>query len=1444
MVTAVASFLVLSFVVMTGAARADLTPVEQGVPAAPWIESTLRGRELVERSGPDGGPHDGNWQVKLCGSNSEHDVISQTVILPVGAASANLSFWYSIKATGNSQDDAPLDSFFVEIPDIDGKHLRVLRSFTSADQTSQWTQSPSLPLDDFIGQVIVVTFNATTNKTKPTFFFLDDVSLTFLPTNVHTMSFAYVIPRTGCLLGGGDFKKRFLSGIVPVEVLAASSDGVSSLSLTLDGQMIGTTSSSQLIVDVDTSTLSPGEHMLEAQATSTLGITSTCPAPITPLPLLRNGDFEEDLASPSAMWFKDDVMTSTNSPVFAAGSLLPAYSGSHVARFGGVANTANSLNQLISFPLQGGIATITFYARVYSDRTTTQDVDHLTVSITNPYGGADPVSLVTLSNLNRSPLALSTGGGFTLYRFDIDLAATGLAGTIGQLSFNSQTAGGNGTTSFFVDAVGFTVTAPPDPATTSVIVRKPMADNLASGTSPFIPVDLPTLKLFGAGIVSEYESYYVAKVATANLSSFVSSASNYYVEPSPDFDRVRVNGYDFASGSTPTGLPTNLTIDDYSSATGLYLVQLAGPARWEWEAALRSVGSSVEYLSENSYIVRASPSRAQFLGYRPFVRSATVYQPAYKVLNGLLSESGAFQILVELDGGIDLTNARAILESINGGPIFYENTGPFRTTALTISPFDLPTIASLPEVLWIERPIGPELSDEGIALSVAGKVTNNGKLPTSPGTYQNWLNAAPTATPPGLGFCTPSCPNGAATPGCPSYPNVTSCFDYRPFAQVAMFDSGIDINYCGQYDEFCASALSGPPAGTTCNTTTCSWTKTIYKTYPNDFSISTFNRHPDLCNLKQNHQIKFDCMKDPGRTPQNLCQGGTNGTFFYGDYCAHGTATASILAGDPNAGTGLAYTTCVGSDCTEKGFYFGSGVAPSADILEFKINGFVTSDTATASCTRTFDPTPDHWQSYYKSVCGGSGLNQPCNTGIRFANNSWNNYPKQGVTPVPADIWAYTAYSKKFDQLVRNCGETNDLAKPMVIVFAAGNIDQANLRASDGQRNTDKTTWTQYVVAPATAKNVISAGSADGYRSITTDPDFSDQVLCGPADGFTNVYDASGQGVQAVQGQTGASGRYKPDLLAPTTRESVAFTRRFVSAFGTNSCVSKPRIISGSTSYYEGGMYTRFPATSGAAPAVTGAAVLLRAWMIRNLGSSHDPSPAMIKAILTAHAADIQGGSASDFTRGSYFSYPGHTATKLPFRPNPEEGWGRVELASYPGADTPIAPSMFDSTVASSFFDEDHATTPTRRFVKSSATSLKTWSKYFVVQDPSKEVLIALAWTDAPGTENSANPAVNNLDLRLVDSNPVSSTSKILAASQPVYRQGNRMTGGYSIAYTTIPSPDVVNNVEIIRVGVGGIINNDFYLNVTPTSVTMPGVPGLDGSYPNQDWALYVYNAR
>jgi len=1384
-----------SFVMMAGA---ELTPVElllnggfeQGVPSAPWAESTLRGRELVERSGPDGGPHDGNWQAKLGGSNNEHDVISQMVILPIGAASASLSFWYSIKSTGNAQDDAPLDSLSVEIRDIDGNLIRVLKTLTSADQTSGWTHSSTLPLNDLIGQVFAVTFSATTNKTKPTFFFVDDVSLTFLPSgSPGQMSFAFINPRTGCLGGGGRIPPE-VAGIVPVEVVAASTDGVSSLSLTLDGQMIGTTSSSHLIVDVDSSLLSSGSHTLEAVGTSTLGTTGRCPAPITPLPLLRNGDFEEALTSPSAMWFKDDVMSSENAPVFAAGALLPAYSGSNVARLGGAPNRADSLNQLISFPLQGGIATLTFYSRVASDRTTIQDVDHLTVSITNPYGGGDPVSLVTLSNLNRSPLALSTGGGFTLYRFDIDLAATGLAGTIGQLTFNSQTAGGNGTTSFLIDAVGFTVTAPPDPVTTSVTIWKPMTESPATGTSPFLPVDLTTLKSFGAGIVSEYESYYVGKVATSNLSTFLSNASAYYVEPSPDFDRVRVNGYDFTSGSAPPTTPANLTITDYSGPTGLYVVQLAGPARWEWEQALRAIGTPVEYLPENGYIVRSSPSRAQFLRYRPFVKSTTVYQPAYKVLNSLLSQGGAFQVLVQLDGEVDLTNAKAILESINNGPIYYEDTGSMRNTTVKVSSFDLPTIAALPEVLWIEYPIGPTLSDEGIALSVAGKVTLDGTGPASPGTFQNWLTES------GQGFCTPS-----------SHP--ANCTDYSGLGAVAFFDSGLDVNICN------------PSSDANCQNETGICT-----------SGSTFSRHPDLCNTAQNHEIQFFCATTPAGT--NLCHNpysGNPGVLDYSDYCAHGTATASILVGDPVAGTHLK---------DSNGYYYGGGIAPSAKLIEFKING-LPNPSNVGSCDFLPDPanlgspyvpSPADWARYYNTVY---------NAGARFANNSWNNYGLSetlpGQTSQTSIQWSYNLYSRKMDQLVRDSTGTGSYHSPMVVAISAGNQNQSNA-------STDKSTWFPYVVAPATAKNVMTAGSAEGFRSIASDPDFSGDFACGNANSFKNVLAVSGRGVQ------GRPGRFKPDLLAPTSRAAVAYTRSSTDAFKGHGCVEPPPdpCDTGNPGSphcpVEGGYYVRFESTSGAAPVVLGAAVLTNAWLAKHQfpGMSGAPSPAMVKALLMAHAADISGGS---YTSG-YGPLPNNTplGTTVPSRPNPHEGWGRVELNQGKGAG--IAPSLFQTDVTPTFFDEDHGTTPTRRFVKSSSTSLQAWSKNFQVIDSSKEVIIALAWTDAPGKDNtgdtSVSPAVNNLDLRVVDSNPVQSTSR--AASQPLYRLGNKMSGGYSNVYLNIPPGDTDNNVEIIRVAAGKFISNDFLLSVIPTSITMQGVPGLDASYPNQDWALYVYNAK
>ncbi len=51
---------------------------ETGHPPDPWMQPSHKGRTLIVKGGPDGGPHSGKYQAKLGGSNNEGDRIEQT----------------------------------------------------------------------------------------------------------------------------------------------------------------------------------------------------------------------------------------------------------------------------------------------------------------------------------------------------------------------------------------------------------------------------------------------------------------------------------------------------------------------------------------------------------------------------------------------------------------------------------------------------------------------------------------------------------------------------------------------------------------------------------------------------------------------------------------------------------------------------------------------------------------------------------------------------------------------------------------------------------------------------------------------------------------------------------------------------------------------------------------------------------------------------------------------------------------------------------------------------------------------------------------------------------------------------------------------------------------------------------------------------------------------
>ncbi len=411
------------------------------------------------------------------------------------------------------------------------------------------------------------------------------------------------------------------------------------------------------------------------------------------------------------------------------------------------------------------------------------------------------------------------------------------------------------------------------------------------------------------------------------------------------------------------------------------------------------------------------------------------------------------------------------------------------------------------------------------------------------------------------------------------------------------------------------------------------------------------------------------------------------------------------------------------------GFKYGMGAAPRAELGVTKI----------FNCANTLDLPAGGFTALAAQAYAG---------GARVSNQSWGNQ----------DLGRYSPDSREFDFLVRDAQPATGLNEEMVEVFAAGNQgDDRPGAANEG--------WAS-IASPGTAKNVITVGASEGVRPLG-------QLTCGigdsAADQARDIIDFSSRGPTN-------DGRMKPDVVAPGTRIVGAAPQTGVDYQGTGVC----------TKFFEGPFYSLESGTSQAAPAVSGAAALIRQWFDDEQGAP--PSPAMTKAILVGSATDLAGG---DNGKGDVIAAA----------PNADQGWGRAHLGG-----------AFDVTERD-YFDQD--------FVL--GASGERFARAYDVQDTSKPLKVTLAWTDAPGAVD-ANPAlVNDLDL-------------VVRQGGRTYK-GNVFAGGRSI---TGGDADRRNNLESVTLPQA---TGRFSVEVLGTNIAGNGVPGV-GDGLDQDFALVVSNAQ
>ncbi|HYV49711.1 MAG TPA: S8 family serine peptidase, partial [Myxococcaceae bacterium] len=383
--------------------------------------------------------------------------------------------------------------------------------------------------------------------------------------------------------------------------------------------------------------------------------------------------------------------------------------------------------------------------------------------------------------------------------------------------------------------------------------------------------------------------------------------------------------------------------------------------------------------------------------------------------------------------------------------------------------------------------------------------------------------------------------------------------------------------------------------------------------------------------------------------------------------------------------------------------------------------------------------------------------------GMRVSSNSWG----------AAVGGAYNADSQRYDALVRDAQPAGSaVANPgnqeMIIVFAAGN--------SGSGVNT--------VGSPGTAKNIITAGAANGVQAFGA----ADQCGVGDvdADSANDIVGFSSRGPCD-------DGRIKPDLVAAGTHVSGGVSQSAgqhanppgnvngeqLACFDASGVCAGP----GTSNFWPLNQQwtTASSGTSHSTPLIAGAALLTRQWIINNM--SFTPSATLVKAWLINSARYMTGSGANDNLYSN------------------NQGMGHLNLGF-----------AFDGT-AHFVRDED----PADLFTATGQT--RTFNIF--AGDATKPFRVTLAWTDAPGstTGNSFN---NNLDLSVT----VGGNTYL----------GNVFTGRNSV---TGGAADIRNNVESVFLPAG--ITGPATVTVTATNINSDGVPG-NASALDQDFALVAYN--
>ncbi len=116
-------------------------------------------------------PHAGAWGVYLGGYNNATESISQQITVPTNGT---LTYWWYMTTTESGS--TVWDRLRVRVLGPTGTVLATPRTWSNASGAGVWRQD-TISLAAYAGQAVKVDFNATTDGSLASSFFVDDVSV-------------------------------------------------------------------------------------------------------------------------------------------------------------------------------------------------------------------------------------------------------------------------------------------------------------------------------------------------------------------------------------------------------------------------------------------------------------------------------------------------------------------------------------------------------------------------------------------------------------------------------------------------------------------------------------------------------------------------------------------------------------------------------------------------------------------------------------------------------------------------------------------------------------------------------------------------------------------------------------------------------------------------------------------------------------------------------------------------------------------------------------------------------------------------------------------------------------------------------------------------------------------------------------------------------------------